>query len=42
MQISVFAFLAKIQNGHHFWGQEFFLKIAKGTLLRYPVDQKFR
>ena len=27
----------KIQNGRHFWGGENFLKIAKSTLLRYPV-----
>ena len=25
----------KIQNGCHFWGEKFFLKIAKGTLVRY-------
>ena len=30
-------FLARIQNGRHFWGGEKFLKIAKSTLLRYPV-----
>ena len=27
----------KIQNGRHFGGGENFLKIAKSTLLRYPV-----
>ena len=32
----------KIQNGRHFWGGEIFLKIAKITLLRYPVGRKFR
>ena len=32
-------FLAKIQNGRHFWGDENFLKIAKSTFLRYPVDE---
>ena len=40
-----FHFLAKIrkiQNGRHFWGGENFLKIAKTTLLRYPVGRKFR
>ena len=26
-----------IQNGRHMWGAENFLKIAKSTLLRYPV-----
>ena len=31
-QICVFPLLAKIQNGHHFWGKENFLKIAKSTL----------
>ena len=34
--------MAKIQNGHHFWGGENFLKIAKSTFLRYPVGRKFR
>ena len=28
---------SKIQNGRHFWGRENFLKIAKSTLVRYPV-----
>ena len=28
---------SKIQNGRHFWGGEIFLKIAKSTLLSYPV-----
>ena len=32
----------KIQNGRKFWGEENFLKIAKSTLLRYPVGRKFR
>ena len=32
---------SKIQNGRHFWGGENFLKIAKSTLLRYPVGWKF-
>ena len=32
----------KIQNGRHFWGGENFLKIAKSTLLRYPVGRKLR
>ena len=30
-------FLAKIQNGCHMWEEEYFLKTAKGTLVRYPV-----
>ena len=33
---------SKIQKGRHFWGGENFLKIAKSTLLRYPVGWKFR
>ena len=33
---------SKIQNGRHFWGGENFLKIAKRTVLRYPVGRKFR
>ena len=32
---------SKIQNGRHFWEEEIFLKIAKGTSLRYPVGRKF-
>ena len=32
-------FWEKIQNSHHFWGGEIFLKIA---LLRYPMGRKFR
>ena len=39
---SIFGKNLKIQNGHHFWGCENFLKIVKSTLLRYPVGQKFR
>ena len=35
-------FATKIQNGHHFWGGEHFLKIAKIIFLRYPVGRKFR
>ena len=34
-------FLAKIQNGRHFWGGENFLKITKSTMLSYPVGRKF-
>ena len=41
MQICVLPFLAKIQNGRHFWGGENILKIAKIALLRYPVCRKF-
>ena len=33
---------SKIQNGHHFWGGENFLKIAKSTFLRHPVGRKFQ
>ena len=33
---------SKIQNGRHMWEEENFLKIAKSTLLRYPVGRKFR
>ena len=32
---------SKIQNGRHFWGGENFLKIAKTTMLRYPVGANF-
>ena len=38
----IFGANSKIQNGRHIWGEENFLKIAKSTLLRYPVGQKFR
>ena len=30
---SIFGKNSKIQNGHHFWEEENFLKIAKSTLL---------
>ena len=33
---------SKLQNGRHMWEEENFLKIAKSTLLRYPVGRKFR
>ena len=39
---AIFGQNLKIQNGRHFWGGENFLKIAKSTLLGYPVGQKFR
>ena len=38
---AIFGKNSKSQNGHHFWGGENFLEIAKSTLLRYPVGQKF-
>ena len=38
---AIFGKNSKIQNGRHFWGGENFLKIAKSTLLRYPVGRKF-
>ena len=38
---AIFGKNSKIQNGRHFWGGEIFLKIAKSTMLRYPVGQKF-
>ena len=38
---AIFGKNSKIQNGRHFWGGENFLKIAKITLLRYPVGRKF-
>ena len=34
---SIFGKNSKIQNGRHFWEAENFLKIAKSTLLRYPM-----
>ena len=39
---SIFGENSKIQNGRHFWGGEFFLKIANTTFLLYPVGRKFR
>ena len=39
---AIFGKNSKIQNGHHFWGGEHFLKIAKSIFLRYPVSRKFR
>ena len=39
---TIFRKNSKIQNGRHFWGEENFGKIAKSTLLRYPVGRKFR
>ena len=41
-QICVFAFLAKIQNDCHFWGDEIFWKIAKSSLPRYLVGRIYR
>ena len=38
---SIFGKNSKIQNGRHFRGGENFLKIAKGTFLRFPVGRKF-
>ena len=38
---AIFGKNSKIQNGHHFWGGENFLKIANITFLRYPVGRKF-
>ena len=39
---AIFGKNSKIQNGRHFWGGENFLKIAKSTLISYPVGRKFR
>ena len=39
---AIFGKNSKIQNGRHSWGGENFWKIAKSTLLRYPVGRKFR
>ena len=39
---SIFEKNSKIQNGHHFWEEENFLKIAKSTFLRYPTGRKFQ
>ena len=39
---AIFGKNSKIQNGRHFWGGENFLKITKSTMLRCPVDRKFR
>ena len=38
---AIFGKNSKTQNGRHFWGGENFLKIAKSTMLRYPVGRKF-
>ena len=37
----IFGKNSKIQSGRHFWGEEIFLKIAKSSLLGYPVDRIF-
>ena len=40
---AIFSKYSKIQNGRHFWGGEnFFLKTAKITFLKYPVGRTFR
>ena len=39
---AIFGKNSKIQNGHHFWGGEYFWKIAKNIMLRYPVVWKLR
>ena len=36
--LAIFGKNSKNQNGRHFWGGENFLKVAKSTYLRYPVD----
>ena len=38
---AIFGKISKIQNGRHFWGGENLLKIAKSTILRYPVGRRF-
>ena len=38
---AIFGKNSKIQNGRHFWGGANFLKIAKTTMLRYPVGENF-
>ena len=38
---AIFGKNSKIQNGRHFWGGENFLKIAKITMLGYPVGENF-
>ena len=40
--LAIFGKNSKIKNGCHFWGGENFLKIAKSTMLRYYVGQKFQ
>ena len=34
---AIFGKNSKTQNGRHFWGGENFFKIAKSTMIRYPV-----
>ena len=38
---SIFGKNLKIQNGLHFWEDDNFLKIAKSTLIGYPMGRKF-
>ena len=38
---AIFGKNSKIQNGRHFWGGEYFFKIGKSIILRYPVGRKF-
>ena len=38
---AIFGKNSKIQNGRHFWEEENYLKIAKGTFLTYPVGENF-
>ena len=38
---AIFGKNLKIQNGHHFWGGENFLKIAKSTFFRYLWVENF-
>ena len=38
---AIFGKNSKIQNGHHFWGGEIFLKIAKSKFLRYLCVENF-
>ena len=38
---AIFGKNSKLPNGRHFWGGENFLKIAKSTMLKYPVGRKF-
>ena len=39
---AIFGKNSKIQNGRHFWGGEISFKIAKSTMLRYPMGLNFR
>ena len=42
LSFTIFVKNSKIQNGHHFWKEEKFLRIEQSILHIYPMGQKFR